>query len=148
MGNGRVAVGERKINPESVRGFAKKWEYITREDVTATPAVSKGVVYFPAYNGNLYAVRASTGRLVWEKNLTRLTARTSIPAQAFLAQLYNLSIWSRSTPVIVGGLLLVGISSPAAVIAVKKTSGALVWSSVLDTHPYAVVTASGTAFEG
>ena len=132
-----------------MRGFGKKWEFICGADVTATPAVSKGVVYFPSYNGNLYAVSATTGKLVWEKNLTQLTAGIpEIDGKDFVAKLFNLSLYSRSTPVVVGGLLLIGLSSPGVVIAVKKSSGTLVWSSLLDAHPYAIVTMSGTAFEG
>lgn len=147
--NHREAFRERKIDPKTVRAFEKKWEYTTGADVTATPAVSEGVVYFPSYNGNLHAVSAQTGEPVWEKNLTLLTA--GIPAvvgKDFVASLFNLTLYSRSTPVVVGGLLLIGLSSPAVVIAVKKSSGALVWSSLLDAHPYAIVTMSGTAFEG
>ncbi|KAG0602363.1 hypothetical protein M758_10G009800 [Ceratodon purpureus] len=147
--NHREAFRERKIDQKSVRGFGKKWEFICGADVTATPAVSKGVVYFPSYNGNLYAVSATTGKLVWEKNLTQLTAGIpEIDGKDFVAKLFNLSLYSRSTPVVVGGLLLIGLSSPGVVIAVKKSSGTLVWSSLLDAHPYAIVTMSGTAFEG
>lgn len=60
--NRRQAVGG-PINPISVRsGSLKlKWQFLAGFDITATPAVANGVVYFPSWNGNLYAVDATTG---------------------------------------------------------------------------------------
>lgn len=147
--NWRNAFRERKIDPDSVQSYDLKWEFITGGDVTATPSVSRGLVYFPSWNGKLFAVRARTGKLVWEQNLTQLTAGIpDIEGKNFVTKLFGYPILSRSTPVIVGNLLIVGLSSPGAVIAVKRSTGHHVWSTVLDSHPYALITMSGTVFEG
>lgn len=86
-----------------------KWKFITGKDITATPAIFNGTLYFPSWNGNLYAVRASTGSLVWKKNLQELTglqATGSVPN-------VNWTV-SRSTPTIVydHDLLIIGIMAP------------------------------------
>lgn len=57
-------------------------------------------------------------------------------------------VTSRSTPVVYGDVLLVGLIGPAAVIAVDRHTGSLLWKRVLDAHPYAVVTQGGTAYKG
>ncbi len=37
---------------------------------SATPTVADGVVYFPDWNGWLYAVDAQTGNAIWEKQIS------------------------------------------------------------------------------
>jgi outer membrane protein assembly factor BamB len=46
---------------------------VVGDNVTATPAVWNGVVYFPSYNGNLYAICAKIGDVIWQKKLTQIT---------------------------------------------------------------------------
>ena len=58
---------------------------------------------------------------------------------------------ARSTPTVVAGdldMLILGITGPAYVIAIKGSSGRLIWSTQLDTHPYAIITMSGTYYHG
>lgn len=146
--NQRAAIQEVKINKTSLPNLSLRWEFITGHDVTATPAIAEGVVYFPDWSGNLYAVEEATGHLVWQKNVTQLT----LGILSFVKT--NISIYipqvmiSRSTPSVAGDLLLVGLYGPAAVIAVNRSTGALIWAKQLSSHPYAVITMSGTAFEG
>ncbi|GJQ95046.1 PQQ-dependent membrane bound dehydrogenase [Tanacetum coccineum] len=64
------------INPSTVHKLKLRWKFLTGADTTATPAVTDGVVYFPAWNGFLYAVNAFTGDLIWKQNLTQQTALT------------------------------------------------------------------------
>lgn len=92
-------------------------------DVTATPAVADGVVYFPAWDGNLYAVNAINGSLVWKQNLGQLTGLSPTGV------VVNVTV-SRSTPTIVGDRLIVGIYGPAIVIAVDRITGRLLWCTV------------------
>ncbi|KAL3731711.1 hypothetical protein ACJRO7_028572 [Eucalyptus globulus] len=55
---------------------------------------------------------------------------------------------SRLVLTIAGKLLIVPIYGPAAVIAVNRSNGGLVWLTRLDSNPLAVITASGTAYSG
>lgn len=50
-----------------------RWSFFAGKDISATPAVADGRVYFPSWNGYLYAVNAFTGRLIWQPNLGALT---------------------------------------------------------------------------
>lgn len=131
------------INPLTVRlGLLKqRWKFLAGFDITATPSVADGVVYFPSWNGNLYAVDATTGTLIWQRNIGQLTG---IPPTR---RTVNVTV-SRATPVVADDLLLVAIYGPAYVVAVTRSTGALVWSTLLDPGPLSLVTASGTPYRG
>jgi polyvinyl alcohol dehydrogenase (cytochrome) len=49
------------ISPQNVGALKQKWVFTTRGDVSATPAVYDGTVYFPDWVGYFYAVNATTG---------------------------------------------------------------------------------------
>lgn len=139
--NDRQADGEFLISPRTVPRLRLRWRFVAGKDITATPAVADGMVYFPSWNGNLYAVRADTGRLIWRRSLGELTGL------AGTGVVVNVTV-SRTTPAVAGDLLIVGIYGPAVVIAVSRFDGRLVWSTTLDPRPRAQITASGTAYLG
>ncbi|KAI9169228.1 hypothetical protein LWI28_009169 [Acer negundo] len=49
--NRRSAIGEVLINPLSVKNLHLRWTFHAGRDISATPAVANGVVYFPSWNG-------------------------------------------------------------------------------------------------
>lgn len=65
------------INEKNVPKLKLKWRFITGHtnfsDVTATPSISDGFVYFPDWAGFLYAVHRDNGTLAWKTNLTNVT---------------------------------------------------------------------------
>lgn len=131
------------IKPASVKlGLLKqRWKFLAGFDISATPSVADGVVYFPSWNGNLYAVSAANGALIWQQNLRQLTG---LPPTT---QTVNVTV-SRATPAVAGDHLLVAIYGPANVVAVTRSAGNLVWSTRVDPGPYSVVTSSGTVYGG
>ncbi|KAL6325221.1 hypothetical protein AAG906_023066 [Vitis piasezkii] len=141
--NRRYASTETKISPETASKLRLKWEFYAGKDITATPAIFNGTLYFPSWNGYLYAVKASDGSLVWKQNLQKLTG---LNATGFVNNV-NWTV-SRATPTIAGDMLIIGIYGPAVVIAVKQATGRLVWSTQLDSNPAGVVTMSGTFHMG
>ncbi|KAF8021504.1 hypothetical protein BT93_G1827 [Corymbia citriodora subsp. variegata] len=118
-----------------------RWKFFVGKDILATPAVADEMVYFPSWNGYLYAVNTIDGSLVWKQNLSELTGLKST------GTVVNVTA-SRSTPTVAGKLLIVPIYGPAVVIAVNRSNGRLVWSTQLDPHPLAVITTSGSAYLG
>ncbi|KVH96141.1 Pyrrolo-quinoline quinone beta-propeller repeat-containing protein [Cynara cardunculus var. scolymus] len=139
IANRRYAADEFLINPSTVHKLRLRWRFFTGNDISATPAVANGVVYFPSWNGFLYAVNAFNGALIWKRNLTQLTG---LPGTGTYM---NVSV-SRATPVVASDLLLIGIYGPAVVIAVTRASGNLLWSTTIDPRPLALITASGTVY--
>lgn len=141
MNNRRYAYGEVLINPVTVRNLRLRWSFYAGKDISATPAVANGVVYFPSWNGYLYAVNAFNGALIWEQNLSKLTGLSGTGI------VVNVTV-SRSTPTIAGDLLIVGIYGPVVVVAVSKSNGRLVWSTQLDPRPRSQITMSGSFYMG
>ncbi|KAK1562240.1 hypothetical protein Q3G72_008606 [Acer saccharum] len=84
-----------------------------RKDISATPSIFKGTLYFPSSNGNSYAIKASVGALVWKKNVHNLTGLTPKPG---LVANVNWTV-SRATPTIIvdddHDLLIIGVYGPA-----------------------------------
>ncbi len=148
-GNGatdnRYQPAERTISTANVGQLATKWVFTTHGDVSATPTVQGGVVYFPDWGGYINAVNASTGALIWQETVQSLEP-SDAPAGAF----------SRSSPVIDGNELIFGDNFPTTVahasgahmFAVNKNTGALLWSTQIDSHPAAIVTGSPLIVEG
>ncbi|EPS61948.1 hypothetical protein M569_12846, partial [Genlisea aurea] len=145
LNNSRSATGG-TINSTSV-GFGSlklKWKFQAGLDVSATPAIYNGVIYFPCWNGNIYAVNAITGTLVWMKSVGALTG---VPSPNILTSVTV----ARATPTVVTdgyNLLVWGIYGPAVAFAVSITTGKLAWMTALDPSNYSVVTASGTYYSG
>lgn len=93
--NRRFAVGELKIGPKTVKNLKLKWSFFVGNDISATPAIANGVVYFPSWNGYLYALNAFNGDLIWKQHLGQLTGlpatRTNVNASV-----------ARATPTVAG----------------------------------------------
>ncbi|KAK4417682.1 Polyvinylalcohol dehydrogenase [Sesamum alatum] len=139
--NRRYAAVETKISPSTASNLHLKWEFKAGKDITATPAICDGVVYFPSWNGFIYAVKTADGSLVWRKNLQELTGLDpSLPLANVTATV------SRATPTIAEDKLIVPIYGPAYVVALKRETGQLIWMRQLDRHPAAVITMSGTYY--
>jgi len=132
---------ENSISAKNVDQLDTKWTFTTGGDVTARAAVVNDVAYFPDWAGNLYAVRASTGKLIWSHQLSDygLAAGTV----------------SRTSPAVVSGVLYIGTQyvpppTPTApqpptgwLLAINAKTGALVWKIQPDTsNPFPVITAS------
>ena len=58
------------LNPANAAKLTLKWTFTAGGDITATPAVANGMVYFPDFAGNFFAVDAATGALTWKHQLS------------------------------------------------------------------------------
>ena len=136
--NHRSAIGQ--ITAKNVQNLTLAWRFPTGFDVSATPSISDGAIYFPGWNGMLYSLNEDTGALRWIANLTNLMGADVDTPPAL----------SRATPVVTsGGLLLVDIYGPPVVLALDRHDGSLVWRSQrLDHTVHAVITMSGTTYRG
>ncbi|XP_025696628.1 uncharacterized protein [Arachis hypogaea] len=141
--NRRYANKEHKISLETISSLSLKWKFYAGKDITATPSIFDGILYFPSWNGEIFAVRASDGSLVWKQNLQELTGLTPTG----LVGGVNWTV-ARATPTIADEFVIVGIYGPAVVIALKRLTGELVWQTRLDSHNSSTLTMSGTYYKG
>jgi polyvinyl alcohol dehydrogenase (cytochrome) len=139
---------ESGINKDNVARLKAKWVFTTGGDVSATPAVANGIVYFPDLAGNFYAVDAATGAQVWQ---AKVSDWTGVPGD-----------FARNDPVIQGNLVILGDQAGslatwdgqkingagAHIIAVNARTGKLVWVSQVDQFPTTQVTSSPVVHDG
>src|SRR4051812_6163651 len=63
--NSRDQPFERRLSPHNVDRLLPKWIATTTGDVSGTPAVADGAVYFGDLGGTLWKLDADTGRVSW-----------------------------------------------------------------------------------
>lgn len=122
-----------QINPRTAPKLTLKWSYSTVGDISATPTVEPGGLYFPDYAGNLYKLDPQTGALIWTFPLSTYVGGSAAS--------------SRSSPAIGAmGEIVLGIgnasSSGARVVSVNRTTGAPIWTTVVDPNTHSYVTSS------
>jgi len=135
LNNSRSQPAERIIGVRNVGQLVPKWVFTAGSDVTATPTVAGNSVYFPDWAGNLFAVRADTGKLLWSAKISDYNGRPGSIA--------------RVSPAVFNDQLILGDNMGASVehdgahvFAVDRNSGALRWITQVDSHPAAIITGS------
>ena len=125
---------EKTITRDNVEGLAPKWVAKVGGDVSARAAVVEGIAYFPDWSGNVWALDASTGKVIWQHTL----------------QSYGFAkgTVSRTSPAVVGDTIYIGTQAGAYMVALVKTTGALKWLSQMDDHPKAIITGSPAVENG
>ncbi|HEY4900607.1 MAG TPA: PQQ-binding-like beta-propeller repeat protein [Terriglobales bacterium] len=124
-----TATNTSKISTSNVGQLAVKWTVTTGGDVSARAAVVDNVAYFPDWGGNLWAVNAKTGQVIWSHKISDY----GLPAGTV----------SRTTPAVKGDKLYIGTQKGAWLLAIKANKGDLIWMTQLETQdPYAIVTTS------
>jgi len=139
IGNTRNATAEQIIGPGNVSRLASAWSNPTAGDVKLTPAVDDGVVYYPDQAGNLWAVSAASGHVLWSTTITSYTGLANDE--------------SRTSPAVYGDELVLGDSDyldfgGARVFAVDKHTGRLLWRTQVDDHLAAIITSSPVVYGG
>ncbi|HEX4062419.1 MAG TPA: PQQ-binding-like beta-propeller repeat protein [Streptosporangiaceae bacterium] len=131
---------EKAISASNVSRLAPAWNFTTDGDVSATPTVADGDVYFPDWGGELWALTTS-GSVVWSASVAGYTGLTGD--------------FSRVSPAVDGNELIIGdhlesgTTGPgASVLAVNRTTGALLWSTLVDSNPASQITGSPVVYNG
>jgi polyvinyl alcohol dehydrogenase (cytochrome) len=127
-----------RISPSNVARLGPKWIFTTGGDVSATPAVDARRVYVPDWKGNLYAVDRKTGAQIWS---TKIADATGVPNDL-----------ARATPAVAGTRIVVGtqgvFGGGGNLLAYDARTGALIWKTKLENHPFTIVTQSATVSDG
>ena len=125
--------GERKISTLNVAMLAPKWVATTGGDVSARAAVVDGVVYFPDWGGNVWALDAKTSKDIWQHQLSDY----GLPAGTI----------SRTSPAVQDDTVYIGTGAEAKgagayLLAINAKTGVLRWKTPLDTSTGASLTSS------
>jgi polyvinyl alcohol dehydrogenase (cytochrome) len=132
--NTRSSFEEWRLSPETVSKLQTKWVFTTAGDVSATPTVEADAVYAVDWGGGVYRIDARTGIAVWSRKMPQLTGITGS--------------YSRTSPAIAGDTILIGDRASATLLALDKSTGAVVWKNTLDPLSAAFITNSPTISRG
>lgn len=93
----------------------------------STPTFDSGVVYVQGAEGELRALDAGTGRLLWRHNILQENGGKAAP--------YGVSV----SPLIAGNLLIThaGGKNNKSIVAYEKSTGKFVWGALNDDPAYA-----------
>jgi len=166
LDNSHFARAETKITPANVGRLKVKWKLSLANSVATIPSYADDVLYFsdvapaPAgviqifrkTNGNINAVDAKTGKLIWSKPLLTFTGhKTRTMTKTTPA------IWKDS--IILGdaidnvkflnhAFLGAGRMPGASVFAIDRQTGNLKWKTLVDPHYASRITQSPTVYDG
>jgi polyvinyl alcohol dehydrogenase (cytochrome) len=126
--NSRNQPAEHAINASSVRTLVPKWVATTTGDVSGTPAVSDGAVYFGDFGGTLWKLDAQTGAVIWSHQVSDYTG-----IAADLA---------RTSPSLAGNTLVVGSLKGPFMLGVNASTGALIWKTQVHPDLHGIMTGS------
>jgi polyvinyl alcohol dehydrogenase (cytochrome) len=140
--NTRYQQSEHTLSVSNISTLTPKWVFTTDGDVSATPAVDVDTVYFPDRAGNLYAVNKLTGVERWHVSIAAASGVSYDKARATPALTDSMVIIGTQGSIFAGG------GPGGKVLAFNKSTGALIWSTTLDTNYAAIITQSATVFDG
>ena len=109
-----TCTSETTLSTSNVSKLKPKWIFKTGGDVSARAAVVNGVVYFPDWGGNIWAVDASNGKKVWTHTLSHY----GFPSGTI----------SRTSPAVADGKVYIGTQG-GWLLAINAETGSLVWKS-------------------
>jgi len=126
--NSRNQPLEHRIGPDNVNRLALKWVATTEGDVSATPAVINGVVYFGDFGGMLWARDAGTGNIIWSR---RVSDYTGIAGDIV-----------RTSPSVAGNTLVVGDLRAPNMLGINAQTGELRWMTQVHPDSHGIMTGS------
>jgi polyvinyl alcohol dehydrogenase (cytochrome) len=115
------------------------WSISTAGEVSATPAVVDGAIYFPDWAGFFTKADARTGKVIW-----------SYPVSDYTGVAGDVS---RSSPAVSRGVVYIGNQGGTqggggVLIAIDARTGHRLWTRALDSHPGAILTQSPVVYAG
>jgi polyvinyl alcohol dehydrogenase (cytochrome) len=119
---------ERIIGPSNVHRLAVKWIAATTGDVSATPAVADGAVYFGDFGGTLWKLDAETGEVIWSHLVADYTGIAGDLA--------------RTSPSLFKDILIVGDLKAPKLLGIDARTGALRWMTDVHPDPKGIMTGS------
>jgi polyvinyl alcohol dehydrogenase (cytochrome) len=127
-GNSRSQVDEHAISSLNVLQLSPKWIATTTGDVSGTPVVAGGAVYFGDFGGTVWKLDANTGAVLWSHTVAGYTR---------LAGDY-----ARTSPSLDGNVLIVGTNKNPDLLGINATDGSLLWKTLVNPDLHGTMTGS------
>jgi outer membrane protein assembly factor BamB len=136
---------ENVLNAYNVGGLDLSWTFSTDIPTLSSPALAGGSIFFGSYDGNLYALNATTGHKIWSYLTGSIVVSSPAVSQgnvyfgSYDGNVYALNakngafVWAYSvggavtaSPTVSNGMVY--IATEGSLIALNAKTGALVWS--------------------
>lgn len=120
---------------------------ITANSTTSNPSIWDGVVVFTTWDGKIIAVKEKSGDLLWSVDICIDIYGLSVPVCDEEVLEYGRYL-SRSTPTIWDHNVVISINGPADILVLNMYKGTLVSIISLTSNPFALVSQSGSIWDG
>jgi len=120
----RDNTGEKRIGSANVANLKVLWTFPTPAIVAGTPAVVGNTVFDGDAAGNVYALKADDGTLLW---------KTPIPGATFTA-----------SPTVLSGRVVIGSNSNGVIYGLDRDTGSVVWQTKPNPFGRPAIWGSGT----
>ncbi|KAK4455351.1 Quino protein alcohol dehydrogenase-like protein [Podospora aff. communis PSN243] len=137
--NNRWAQSNTAITSQSIANLTPHCNLTDAAGVSATPVVDGNTAYYPTWSGAFIAINLLTCLPLWQTNLSTL-----LPSPPPSPSPFSPRPLSRTSPQLHAGILFLGTQLGASVLALNASTGALLASHKIHTHPLAMITQSPT----
>ena len=145
--NNRWAAQNTKVNSRSIGSITQHCRVDYQFGVSATPVNVGNIVYYPTWNGSFVALNYVTCTVQWQINVTDIIVQFA-PLTALQAPHVLLDPVSRTSPQIDGNILYFGTVTHALLVAVDRTTGHVLATKQINSHPVACITQALTLYNG
>ena len=128
LAGGRAIVGDSNVYAVDTLTGRLVWSFVPpggTQPGASYLAVANGVVYTGSVSNHVYAIEAATGRLVWDATVSAHPSDTHVFGPQVVDGVVYTAYTDRGEPWLQAG----------RVVALNAATGAVVWSSVLPSHP-------------
>ncbi len=126
--NTRDQPNEHDISAANVDQLAVKWVATTTGDVSGTPAVVNGAVYFGDFGGTVWKLDGKTGAVIWSHSVSEYTGIAGD--------------YARSSPAVDGNVVVFGTNKQPFLIGLSTTDGSLLWKTQVNPDLHGTMTGS------
>ena len=138
----REQLAEETIGTDNAADLGVAWKTTTPDAgvIHSTPVVVGGCVFTGTDLGNVYALNADTGEVVWTQALGGGGEGSNFAEGAGIV----------GSPAVVDGLVYVGATTPEASVlsALDQSTGEIVWQQIVDADPGGGLDSSPVPFNG
>jgi glucose dehydrogenase len=137
-----------QVSSVNIKSLALKCSIDFPSGVSAPATLHKGIAYFAAWNGSVAALDYAACQVKWQINATDIIYRFNPNLTA--GQLASTSQVARTSPQIdaANGVLFFGTQTWALLVAADLKTGAVLATTQVNPHEFAVVTISPTFYNG
>lgn len=124
----RNQANEHAISSQNVSQLSLKWTATTTGDVSGTPVVAGGAVYFGDFGGTVWKLDANTGAVLWSHTVAGYTGIAGD--------------YARTSPSLDGNVLIVGTNKNPDLLGINATDGSLLWKTLVNPDLHGTMTGS------